>query len=67
MTYGIRMVVAGRDLGWIEQEGKPLLFSDRAEAEQHAAVLDALSAAVLDALSKDAEHDVAPWPDGEEQ
>jgi hypothetical protein len=59
MTYGIRMVVAGRDLGWIEQEGKPLLFSDRAEAEQHARVLDC--------RSQDAEHDVAPWPDGEER
>jgi hypothetical protein len=51
------MVVAGRDPGWIEQDGKPLLFSDRAEAEQHAAVFDA--------RSKDTEHDVAPWPDGE--
>jgi hypothetical protein len=58
-AYGIRLLVASRDLGWIEQDGKPVLFSDRVEAELHAGVMDARS-------SDGARYVVAAWPSGGE-
>ena len=56
MAYGIRMHVGGRDLGWNMQDGKPLLFSEREEAEQHASVLNARPPA--------ASYVVTAWPTG---
>jgi hypothetical protein len=55
-AFGIRMV-AGRDLGWVMRDGKPLLFSDRVEAELHAGSLDA--------RSRTCRHVVASWPIGD--
>jgi hypothetical protein len=52
------MIVGERDQGWVLQDGKPLLFADKAEAEEHAAELNARSA--------DAQYTVAPWPQGRE-
>ena len=54
MTYGIRMLVGGRDHGWILQDGKALLVSDKEEAETHANELNA--------RSSDAQYIVRPWP-----
>ena len=48
------MLVGGRDHGWILQDGKALLFSDKEEAETHANELNA--------RSSDAQYIVRPWP-----
>ena len=57
------MLVGGRDHGWILQDGKALLFSDKEkallfsdkeEAEKHANELNA--------RSSDAQYIVRPWP-----
>jgi hypothetical protein len=54
MAYGIRMLVDERHHGWILQDGKPLLFSDKGKTETHAKELNA--------WSSDAQYIVRPWP-----
>ena len=49
----MRMLVGGRDHGWILQDGKPLVFSDKEEAGTYAKELNAPS---------DAQYIARPWP-----